>query len=349
MNIFKVLFLMLFIGLEMKAQEVLVQEDVQKKKEINEIKLGEQAVYAEVIELATDDFEAVNLAQQRSINKLQNNVIEACAKKMNMSKEDVKEIFDIVDDKCQNVVIKKGDMLRVFSYIAKDAVGLGRKKTSKEELEEIFGTDSIDMNVAQIIADTTQVVTQAAVVQNVDKAVEQAIQVAGQAVQANGQVSTPVSQTVVVVQQPAQSSASVVLPAQTVVVVQQPAAATTQTSVVAAPVAEVKEAVPAVEEKPAVEVAIPSLCQAMISKGNMNDLMRYLNQEKRYQHLMFGNFNAMQYPEKCYIVLIDKSTRNIVSVLDKGETERMNFITKKLDRYSNYRGGNYAAIFVQEY
>ena len=349
MNIVKVLFLMLFIGLEMKAQEVLVQEDVQKKKEINEIKLGEQAVYAEVIELATDDFEAVNLAQQRSINKLQNNVIEACAKKMNMSKEDVKEIFDIVDDKCQNVVIKKGDMLRVFSYIAKDAVGLGRKKTSKEELEEIFGTDSIDMNVAQIIADTTQVVTQAAVVQNVDKAVEQAIQVAGQAVQANGQVSTPVSQTVVVVQQPAQSSASVVPPAQTVVVVQQPAAATTQTSVVAAPVAEVKEAVPAVEEKPAVEVVIPSLCQAMISKGNMNDLMRYLNQEKRYQHLMFGNFNAMQYPEKCYIVLIDKSTRNIVSVLDKGETERMNFITKKLDRYSNYRGGNYAAIFVQEY
>lgn len=349
MNIVKVLFLMLFIGLEMKAQEVLVQEDVQKKKEINEIKLGEQAVYAEVIELATDDFEAVNLAQQRSINKLQNNVIEACAKKMNMSKEDVKEIFDIVDDKCQNVVIKKGDMLRVFSYIAKDAVGLGRKKTSKEELEEIFGTDSIDMNVAQIIADTTQVVTQAAVVQNVDKAVEQAIQVAGQAVQANGQVSTPVSQTVVVVQQPAQSSASVVPPAQTVVVVQQPAAATTQTSVVAAPVAEVKEAVPAVEEKPAVEVAIPSLCQAMISKGNMNDLMRYLNQEKNYHRLMFGNFNAMQYPEKCYIVLIDKSTRNIVSVLDKGETERMNFITKKLDRYSNYRGGNYAAIFVQEY
>ena len=81
----------------------------------------------------------------------------------------------------------------------------------------------------------------------------------------------------------------------------------------------------------------------------MKELMRYLNQEKRYHRLMFGNSSAMQRPEKCYVVILDKTTQGIVSVLDKGETERMNFVTKKMDRYSNYRNGNYAAVFVQEY
>jgi hypothetical protein len=100
---------------------------------------------------------------------------------------------------------------------------------------------------------------------------------------------------------------------------------------------------------PVVEVSIPELCQTMIDKGNMKDLMRFLNQEKRYQKLMFGNSSSMQRPEKCYVVILDKATQNIVSVLDKGDAERMNFMTKKMDRYANYRNGNYAAVFVQEY
>ena len=67
-----------------KAQEVSDQDANQKSKAINQVKLSEQAMYAEVVELASDDFEAVSLAQQKTINKLQNNVIEACAKKINI-------------------------------------------------------------------------------------------------------------------------------------------------------------------------------------------------------------------------------------------------------------------------
>jgi hypothetical protein len=112
----------------------------------------------------------------------------------------------------------------------------------------------------------------------------------------------------------------------------------------AAPVPE-----PVVKAEPVLEVVVPTLCQTMISKGNMSDLMRYLNQEKKYQRLMYGNRNSMQFLDKCYIVIIDKGTQEIVSVLDKGDSERMNFVTKKLDGLVNYRGGNYAAIYVQEY
>ena len=341
----------------LNAQVVTTQEETQKKKEINQIKLGEQAMYADVVEVASDDFEAVSLAKQRSINMLQTNVMEACAKKMNMSKEDVKEIFDIIDDKCQNVVIQKGDMLRVFSYIAKDAIGLGRKKASKE-VNDFFApeeSDSLEMQKATeqamglVMGDNetiNDVQTKKEEAQTANP-VQQATQVAEQAALTVGQPAQVANQTVVVVQQPNQTNAA---SAQTIVVVQQPA----NPPVAAAPVMEtVPEPVPTPKPEPAPEPApevnVPELCQTMMDKGNMNDLMRFLNQEKRYQRLMFGNSAAMQYPEKCYIVIIDKASRNIVSVLDKGQSERMNFVSKKMDRYSNYRGGNYAAIFIQEY
>jgi hypothetical protein len=57
----------------------------------------------------------------------------------------------------------------------------------------------------------------------------------------------------------------------------------------------------------------------------------------------------MQYPEKCYVVILDRTSREIVTILDKGVSDRMNFTTKQLDRFDKYRGGNYSAIFVQEY
>ena len=346
------IFLLGSIGLN--AQEISTQEEIQKKKEINQIKLGEQAMYADVVEVASDDFEAISQAQQRSINMLQTNVIEACAKKMNMSKKDVQDIFDIIDDKCQNVVIKKGDMLRVFSYIAKDAIGLGRKKASKE-VNEFFASeeaDSLEMQKATeqamnlVMGDNETINEVQTKKEEVTTAnpVQQATQAAEQAAMTVGQTTAATNQTVVVVQQPTQTNTT---PAQTIVVVQQP----TNPSVAATVVEPVATPAPKPEPlpEPVPEVSVPELCQTMMDKGNMNDLMRFLNQEKRYQRLMYGNSAAMQYPEKCYIVIIDKASRNIVSVLDKGHPERMNFVSKKMDRYSNYRGGNYAAIFIQEY
>lgn len=318
-----------------KAQEVSDQDANQKSKAINQVKLSEQAMYAEVVELASDDFEAVSLAQQKTINKLQNNVIEACAQRMNITKEQAKEIFDIIDDKCQNVVVKKGDMVRVFAYIAKDAVGLSRKKAKQEDIDAIFGPEEDSVDSTMIADNTAQAMN--LLMGKKDSIDNVSVQPAPATTLTTTTTTTTVVTTTAVTQPVVTPAQPVVVPAQPVVVPAQPVAASTPEPKV--------EPAPA----PAVEVVVPVLCQTMIDKGNMKELMRYLSQEKRYHRLMFGNFSAMQYPEKCYIVIIDKATQHIVSVLDKGDSERMNFISKKMDRYLNYRNGNYAAVFVQEY
>lgn len=320
----KIAMLALFSSacISLNAQEVVSQEVAQKTKAINEVKLSEQAMYAEVVELASDDFEAVSLAQQKTINKLQNNVIEACARQMNITKEQAKEIFDVIDDKCQNVVVKKGDMVRVFAYIAKDAVGLGRKKAKQKDIDEIFGPDESD-------SDSTMVAEQTAQAMNLLMGKKDSID----NVSYQQPVETTTTTTTVV------TTREVTKP-----VVEPVVASAPEQKPVAEPVAKVEP-----KPVPVVEVSIPELCLTMIDKGNMKELMRFLNQEKRYQKLMFGNSSSMQRPEKCYVVILDKATQNIVSVLDKGDVERMNFVTKKMDRYANYRNGNYAAVFVQEY
>lgn len=311
-GVFAILF---FLTIGMRAQNVSSQDVAQKKKEINQVKLGEDAIYAEVIDMVTGDDEAISIAQQRSIDKLQISVIEACAAKMNMSKEDVKEIFDVIDDKCQNITINAGDVIRVFSYISKDAIGLTRKKPKEKDVEEIFGSDYLNNSLSSVELKTKE--------ENVKLKSD---------LEVKSETTSLVKQDVnTIVYEPITSTVPKVEPKP------EPKSVSVLTSE------------PIVEVNLVSEVVVPNLCRTMISKDKMSELMRYLNQEKKYQRLMFGNRNSMQFLEKCYIVIIDKSTQNIVTVLDKGESERMNFVSKKMDSLSNYRGGNYAAIYVQEY
>jgi hypothetical protein len=306
-----------------KAQNVSSQDVIQKKKEINQVKLGEDAVYAEVIEMVTGDDDAISLAQQKSIDKLQINVIEACAAKMKMSREDVKEIFDVIDDKCQNITINAGDIIRVFSYISKDAIGLTRRKPKEKDIEEIFGPDylnksydSDNLKKKESIKSKSELKLDS-VLASTSKEEVKLESVSDPVVLATPKVEPKVEPKL----EPKPESKSV----------------------------EVPTPEPVVKVEPVVEVVVPDLCQTMISKGNMTELMRYLNQEKKYQRLMYGNRNSMQFLDKCYIVIIDKGSQGIVTVLDKGTSERMNFVSKQMDSLANYRGGNYAAIYVQEY
>ena len=304
-----------FLTVGVRAQNVLSQDVIQKKKEINQVKLGEDAIYAEVIDMVTGDDEAISLAQQKSIDKLQISVIEACAAKMNMSKEDVKEIFDVIDDKCQNITINAGDVIRVFSYISKDAIGLTRRKPKEKDVEEIFGSDYLNKSLSSVESKKEETVKSKS------------------DLEVKSETTSVVKQDAnsIVVSEPVISSVPKVEPKT------EPKPVSVSTS---EPVAKVN---------PVSEVVVPDLCSTMISKGKMNELMRFLNQEKKCQRLMFGNRNSMQFLEKCYIVIIDKTTQNIVTVLDKGESERMNFVSKQMDSLANYRGGNYAAIYVQVY
>lgn len=352
-----VIFVMMAIcSIGMYGQTTSEQDEVSKKKEINGIKLSEEAVYADVIEMATDDNEAVSLAQQKSINLLQTHVIEIFAKRMNMKKADVQEIWDVIDDKCQNIVVRKGDLCRVFTYIMKDALGLTRKKPKKEDVEKYLGKDTTEQadstSMKEAVAKLTDAMTGSK--DSINVVPEKKVEVATVEKQVAEVVPAKEEVKAVVAEEPKAKADTLV--AVTTVIVKNPTEETTAKVVnpepetkVVTPQPEPKVVTPAVEEPKTVDVQVPELCQEMIEQGNMHKLLVYLGVKKTENKLMYGNVNKMQYIERCYIVLVDKKSLDIVGVLDKGMNERMNFVTKQMDHYKNYKNGQYKVILVQEY
>ena len=100
---------------------------------------------------------------------------------------------------------------------------------------------------------------------------------------------------------------------------------------------------------PVEEEVVPTICETIIAKKTYGQLMNFLKAGKAEQKLMYGSHNTMLSLDKCYVAIVDKTSRSIVAVLSKGGDERMNYITKQNDRYTNYAGGKYAVIFIQEY
>ena len=414
------------------------EEEARKKAEINEIKLSENTIYADVIEMVTDDNEAVSLAQQKSMNMLQMHVIEMFAKRMKMPPEDVQEIWDVIDDKCQNIVVKKGDLFRVFTYIVKDAVGLGRKKPKKGDVEKYLTPnedkdladaqktlkdmekevkleeDSTNM-VAQVIppaevpaavppaevpaaeVPATEVpVTEASAKETtvdeipaavapiletpVKEATVEAVPVKEETVEAVPAavapiLETPVKetpvqtvpvQTVPVQETPVQEAAAVKAeetpkavtvpviadtPKPVVTETPKPVVTETPKPVVAETPKPVVTEAPKPAPAPAVAEAqsVPEMARLLMSKGDMKSLLAYLKAEKDKHTLMYGSLKNMIYKDKCYIVIVNKSTYMIETVLGKGFDERMNYKTMKTDKLDNYTNSNYSAVLVQDY
>lgn len=310
------------------AQEQVPEDEAAKRAEINEIKLSENAIYADVVEMVSDDNEAVSLAQQKSINMLQAHVIEVFAKRLHMEPKDVQEIWDVIDDKCQNIVVRKGDLFRVFTYIVKDAIGLGRRKPKEGDVEKYLMAKEEEEKEKKIVINLTNMLT------------------GGQ--DSINYVAPPVSaqaDTVVAPIPPAPVPATEV--AQAVAPVQVQAAAPVQTQA-AAPV-QTPAVAPVQAPVAPVQPAIPEVVQTMFDKQDMGTLLKYLSAEKTAQHLMFGNSRTMTSPDKCYVVIIDKSTRQIVTILGTGTSERTNYKTLKADNLDNFKQGMYSAVFVQLY
>lgn len=282
------LFIMLVVCTwSVSAQETTSEEEAFIKKELNELKKDENIVCVEVVEYLADDSEkTITLSQQKSMQLLQAHVIEIFAKRFKMDKEDVQEIMDVIDDKCQNVEIRRGDLLRVFKYILLEAVGLSSGKVSQEEWDKYVGE-------AKKIEVKDRVDT---------------VLVTGNPVDTLG-TSTLVD--------------------------------TTDVSVTPTPQ-------PVPPSTTTVKVGVPELCRTLLEQKDMTSLLEYLDTEKAYEKLIYGTERSMRRGTECYIVIVDKATKKIVTVLDKGKADRMNFTTKQMDNFNNYRtGGKYQAVFVQ--
>lgn len=295
------LSVMLGFGVTVWGQApVTTPEDAAKKKEINTLKKEGEAYYSDVYhEMKVENEAELAEAQQRSKDMLKAHVVEIFYKRMGMTKEDVREIWKVLEKNCQHIVVKRGDLFRVFTYVMKNALNPDATFVPAEGEVASVQPDSIQelSSLSDVKADT--VVT-----------------------------------------------SSVTLEPEPVI---QPEIKVDTVAVVPSVPEPEQKPEPMPEPEPTPEIIVPELCQKLIAKGNFDQVYRFLQQEKAYQRLMYGTARTMQRPEKCYIVLTDKTSGAIVGVLDKGESERMNFVTKKMDHFRNYQGGNYKAIFVQEY
>lgn len=357
------------------AQELSPEEVAKLKKEMNDIKRSEDFVFAEGFAeyLSDEGDKAVSQATQQSMMKLQTQVMTVFAQHLHMSKEDVQAIWDVIEDKCQNVEITAGDVTRSFFYVSKEVLSgimpdINLFPNRKKKAEQLEAATPAPTPVAQPeIAQAEPIKAEPVVAQNTEPVVAQVVEA-----KKEGQEVKVEETEVAVEEQNADVQTQVVVQTQTT---------TTQVSVVTQTVEEAKqetipvkadpvvieapkEEVPVVAVTPttpvvetpvpapaptAVKVSVPALCQAMLDKKNYKALISYLQTEKAYEKLIYGPENRMARTAQCYIVIVEKATQNIVTVLDKGVTERMNFVTGAKDDLANYMlAGGYLAIFVQE-
>ena len=355
-----ILYITLIIfSMSVQAQQMTPEEEAKLKREINEIKWKEDAVFAEIVDYLSDDSDkAVTQAQQQSMLKLQTVVVELFAQNLNMKKEDVQEIWDTIEDKCQNIEIRSGDVIRVFRYIPKALLTLrnsevnlesNKNKKKQKELDEYFGkVPTVEQNPTPMapeqLAETESEPKGEQEVSSIIAEVNEKVnEDDSEVVAQNAAESTPIEETKkeeIVETEPE-------IEEENLEAHQNTTPADSVKAMEAGLVATAPGITPIVE--PTTEVVTPELCKTMLTYEDQTSLVSFLQSEALYEKLIFGGYRSMRRPSDCYIAIIDKSTRKIVTILDKGVSERMNFVTKKMDNFENYReGGKYAAIFVQE-
>ena len=133
----KLILLFLLIGVNAWGQvPESSPEEIAKKKEINSLKRNGEAYYSDVYqELKVEDADMA-AAQERSKEMLRAHVVEIFSKRMGMSKEDVREIWSVIEKNCQNIVVKKGDLFRVFTYVMKNALNPNALEESVDGAKE---------------------------------------------------------------------------------------------------------------------------------------------------------------------------------------------------------------------
>ena len=338
------LFILLLFPIVAFAQEATVQ-DKENKEKIKEIKLSEDYVYADAV---TE--ENLSEAQQNSMDLLRTNVNAIFAERFHMSKEDVEDIWDVIEDKCQNVTIKKGDLFRVFTYIMKDYLfpGKKKKKVKNEELAEVKPSkdeilpDEIEEVSEGLVNDSLPTAAQNEILAFVPEAKPDVTS------QPEPQQTQEAGESEATLQDKAQEVVSEVTGDPTEAVTEVPVAVATSvateepvtTTVIATPVTQVEEPVAAEPEDITVSSpptpALDPIVKELLETQTYKELISLLGQKKEEGTLIYGRIKTMRSPDRCYLAIFKKS--EVITILGKGDKERLNLKTNTEDSLNNYKG-----------
>ena len=317
------LFILLLLPIVAFAQEA-TEQDKENKEKIKEIKLSEDYVYADAV---TED--NLSEAQQNSMDLLRANVNAIFAERFHMPKEDVEEIWDVIEDKCQNVTIKKGDLFRVFTYIMKDYLFPGKKKKNvkNEELAEVKPSKD------EILPDEIEEVSEALVNDSLPTVAQNKIMNFVPETKPDATPEPEPQQT----QDAGESEATEVpVPVTTSVATEEPVT----TTVITTPVTQVEEPVAAEPEE--ITVSSPSapaldpIVKELLETQTYKELISLLDQKKEEGILIYGRIKTMRSPDRCYLAIFKKS--EVITILGKGDKERLNLKTNTEDSLNNYKG-----------
>ena len=343
----KLILLSLVCATSFYAQNAApTEEDKARGKEINNIKKSGDAFYSDVYLEAATESEALTEAEEKSMALLKTHVIEIFAKRLGMCKEDVQEIWAEIEKRCKHVVVKRGDLFRIFTYVMKAHVDPDNPDYPGIDIPEVpvIIEDTIPVVPTPPTLEPIAVVSVAinkAQLELTEGDADNLTATINPADADNKKVTWSSSNpAIVVVDQDGKIEA---LKEGTSII-----SVTSEDGGKKATCEVIVKAKLAPDPTPVPEVVIPQLCQKMIATKNFDGLMTFLKKEKAANRLMWGNANKMQRHELCYIVAIDRATKEIVAVLDKGDSERMNFVNKKMEHARNYRG-THSCVYVQEY
>ena len=80
---------------------------------------------------------------------------------------------------------------------------------------------------------------------------------------------------------------------------------------------------------------------------SFHQLSRELKKSRQEGRIVFGTSKAFIRPANCYILIIDKKSETLIAVLDKGETDRYDFLSRALIKNFKTYFANTSPIFVQ--
>lgn len=140
-----ILFCIPFAGIAQEMSDSIASA----KKKIRDIKLSELYVYAEAntpVSLAE--------ARQNSLDLLHIRVTGILTGQLDMKKKEVDKKWRAIEDQCRNIVIKIGDLYKVFTYVEKEVFIPGSSRKQKAVAE----VPPPAVQSQQIVKDTVTVV-----------------------------------------------------------------------------------------------------------------------------------------------------------------------------------------------